>query len=192
MSGGTCEATAYQEFGFQTAAVCVALGNYHNCGPRNRIAAEFGVRIDQRDLRAGLGPGDIGQEHADHVGIVGPGDELEQHDVLWKFLVPSRGAAAIVQGEVIRITGKVADELFRNGGGNWDADYRKMIQSLGAYFRMGHALPADLLAGADEAIAYIKKSGDGDEEIKMLSLFAVKWVKLNPQPVPLAAPDYDR
>jgi putative aminopeptidase FrvX len=41
MSGGTCEATAYQEFGFQTAAVCVALGNYHNCGERNRIAAEF-------------------------------------------------------------------------------------------------------------------------------------------------------
>jgi endoglucanase len=41
MSGGTCEATAYQEFGYQTAAVCVALGNYHNCAERNRIAAEF-------------------------------------------------------------------------------------------------------------------------------------------------------
>jgi endoglucanase len=41
MSGGTCEATAYQEFGYETAAVCVALGNYHNCGERNRIAAEF-------------------------------------------------------------------------------------------------------------------------------------------------------
>src|SRR3569833_1515957 len=41
MSGGTCEATAYQEFGFQTAAVCVALGNYHNCGEGKRIAAEF-------------------------------------------------------------------------------------------------------------------------------------------------------
>ncbi|HLP75323.1 MAG TPA: hypothetical protein VK327_00255, partial [Candidatus Paceibacterota bacterium] len=41
MSGGTCEATAYQEFGFQTAAVCVALGNYHNCGKTNRITAEF-------------------------------------------------------------------------------------------------------------------------------------------------------
>lgn len=41
MSGGTCEATAYQEFGFETAAVCVALGNYHNCGEGNRIAAEF-------------------------------------------------------------------------------------------------------------------------------------------------------
>jgi endoglucanase len=41
MSGGTCEATAYQEFGFQSAAVCVALGNYHNCGASNRIRAEF-------------------------------------------------------------------------------------------------------------------------------------------------------
>ena len=41
MSGGTCEATAYQEFGYQTAAVCVALGNYHNCAPGKRIAAEF-------------------------------------------------------------------------------------------------------------------------------------------------------
>jgi endoglucanase len=41
MSGGTCEATAYQEFGYQTAAVCVALGNYHNCGPAHRIQAEY-------------------------------------------------------------------------------------------------------------------------------------------------------
>ncbi|HYV62093.1 MAG TPA: M20/M25/M40 family metallo-hydrolase, partial [Bryobacteraceae bacterium] len=41
MSGGTCEGTAYQEYGYQTAAMCVALGNYHNCGPRKKIAAEF-------------------------------------------------------------------------------------------------------------------------------------------------------
>src|SRR4051812_48022128 len=41
MSGGTCEATAYQEFGFTTCAVCVALGNYHNCAPHNRIRPEY-------------------------------------------------------------------------------------------------------------------------------------------------------
>lgn len=41
MSGGTCEATAFQELGFQTAAVCIGLGNYHNCGDRNRILAEY-------------------------------------------------------------------------------------------------------------------------------------------------------
>jgi endoglucanase len=41
MGGGTCEATAYQEFGLQTAAVCIALGNYHNCADHNRIRAEY-------------------------------------------------------------------------------------------------------------------------------------------------------
>ena len=46
MSGGTCEATAYQEFGFEAAAVCVALGNYHNCGEKNKIAAEFVSVVD--------------------------------------------------------------------------------------------------------------------------------------------------
>ena len=50
MSGGTCEATAYQEFGFQTAAVCVALGNYHNCAPQNRIKAEFVSVSDVRSM----------------------------------------------------------------------------------------------------------------------------------------------
>jgi putative aminopeptidase FrvX len=41
MAGGTCEATAFQEFGFQTGAVCIALGNYHNCARDNKIAAEY-------------------------------------------------------------------------------------------------------------------------------------------------------
>jgi endoglucanase len=45
MFGGACEATAFQEFGFQIAAVCVALGNYHNCAPTGRIAPEF-VSLD--------------------------------------------------------------------------------------------------------------------------------------------------
>lgn len=47
MSGGSCEGTVYQEYGFQTAAVCVALGNYHNCGPDGRIAAEH---VSGRDV----------------------------------------------------------------------------------------------------------------------------------------------
>jgi endoglucanase len=41
MGGGTCEATAYQEYGFQSAALCVALGNYHNCAERNLIRPEY-------------------------------------------------------------------------------------------------------------------------------------------------------
>ena len=50
MPGGTCEATAYQLHGFRAAALCVALGNYHNCGPRNRIAPEYVSFADVRGL----------------------------------------------------------------------------------------------------------------------------------------------
>ncbi|MEO6741402.1 MAG: M20/M25/M40 family metallo-hydrolase [Chthoniobacteraceae bacterium] len=45
MQGGTCEATAYAIYGYRTAAMCVALGNYHNCGLDDRIAPEF-VSLD--------------------------------------------------------------------------------------------------------------------------------------------------
>jgi len=41
MSGGTCEGTAYQLYGYRCGALCVALGNYHNCGPETEIAPEF-------------------------------------------------------------------------------------------------------------------------------------------------------
>ena len=41
MSGGTCEATAYQIFGTPAAAACIPLGNYHNCTPEGTIGSEF-------------------------------------------------------------------------------------------------------------------------------------------------------
>lgn len=41
MGGGSCEATAFQEYGYRCAALCVALGNYHNSGSENRIAPEY-------------------------------------------------------------------------------------------------------------------------------------------------------
>lgn len=45
MSGGTCEATAFQLLGYRCAGLCVALGNYHNCGPDTQIMSEF-VALD--------------------------------------------------------------------------------------------------------------------------------------------------
>ena len=40
MDGGTTEATAYDLYGYETGAACIALGNYHNAGPRDRVSAE--------------------------------------------------------------------------------------------------------------------------------------------------------
>lgn len=41
MDGGTCEATAFGQYGYRAGALCVALGNYHNLGPRRRVAEEY-------------------------------------------------------------------------------------------------------------------------------------------------------
>ena len=47
MDGGVTEATAYDLMGYETGAACMALGHYHNAGPRGRVAAET---VDLRDL----------------------------------------------------------------------------------------------------------------------------------------------
>ena len=49
MDGGVTEATAYDLYGYETGALCVALANYHNAGPGGRVAAES---VDLRDLEA--------------------------------------------------------------------------------------------------------------------------------------------
>jgi endoglucanase len=41
MAGGTCEGTAFQTYGYRTGALCIALGNYHNCAPDDRIDTEY-------------------------------------------------------------------------------------------------------------------------------------------------------
>jgi endoglucanase len=41
MSGGTCEATAFSAFGYPVTGVAFPLGNYHNAGPENTVAAEY-------------------------------------------------------------------------------------------------------------------------------------------------------
>jgi len=47
MDAGTTEATAFDLLGHETGAACVALGNWHNAGPRGRVAAET---VHLRDL----------------------------------------------------------------------------------------------------------------------------------------------
>jgi endoglucanase len=55
MDGGSCESTVYNHFGTRAAGVCLALGNYHNCGPQGRIAPEFVSWDDYEGLVALLG-----------------------------------------------------------------------------------------------------------------------------------------
>ena len=51
MSGGTCEASAFAVFGYQTTGIAFPLGNYHNGAPEGRIEAEY---INVNDYLGGI------------------------------------------------------------------------------------------------------------------------------------------
>jgi hypothetical protein len=57
-------------------------------------------------------------------------DWTKRHAELWADLVPDRGQASTVQGEIIRMTGRLADEANRNGNVNWDAGHENWCDYL--------------------------------------------------------------
>ncbi|OOW00970.1 ankyrin repeat domain-containing protein [Pseudomonas sp. MF4836] len=117
---------------------------------------------------------------------------FEQHQQLWALLIPSSGAAATVQGEVIRISGRISQEIHHNGSANWDTDFKAMLTALVGHLSSAVALPA---AEIDEAraLAAALRGGDDDAgQTDRLCELAVHWVIANPQPLALAAPAYSR
>jgi hypothetical protein len=113
----------------------------------------------------------------------------DQHQQLWKLLVPSSGAAATVQGEVVRISGRIHDELEGNGGINWDAQYKTMADAFLVHVASGVPLAESRLSEACELVAAVKrKNGDA----RRLCELAVEWVIANPTPVELPRPNYNR
>lgn len=113
----------------------------------------------------------------------------DRHQELWALLVPSSGAATTVQGEVIRISGRIGDEIDRNGGGNWDADFKRMGEAFLRHVASGAPLPEDEQGRATRAVAEVRRRDGATTELCEL---AVNWVALNPRPVALAPPDYAR
>lgn len=106
----------------------------------------------------------------------------EQYGELWELLIPSNGPAKTIQGEVIRITGRVRDEIYRNGAINWDKDYNKMLNALIVYLGSGTPLNGILLKEITSIVKKICKTKDGNEELFRLSELSVKWVLANPNP----------
>ena len=107
----------------------------------------------------------------------------------WDMLVPGSGKAVTVQGEAVRVAGRIRDELFRNGGCNWDKDFRKMLNAFPKYVSQGNPLDAALLAEIEQ----IKKNIlDGDDLADRLVELATLWVIQNPEPIKLEKTEYKR
>ena len=115
----------------------------------------------------------------------------KQHEELWDLLVPGRGKAQTMQGEMIRIVGKVLHEILDNGGVNWDHDYVQMVEALHKFLQMNSGMEAGLV---EEACNLTKKISprSGKKELYRLNELVVQWVIANPEPVKLGDEDYNR
>ena len=93
---------------------------------------------------------------------------------------------------MIRITGRISDEIERNGGVNWDRDYRLMADALCDIFASGSPLPAADLTAAKKSVQHLRGRNKAETNLAGLSELAVRWVLANPDPLPLGATRYAR
>lgn len=116
----------------------------------------------------------------------------EQFIAGYDFLVPSMGTADSLQGEAIRIAGRISNEFHGNGGANWDKDFKRMAKSLLNICEQGNPLSDDEASQLALAIKSVRKGEPTDDEIDTLPRLATAWVVLNPTPIPLGEVDYHR
>ena len=128
-------------------------------------------------------------QHDGQSPIVLAGDTWEKrYEQAWELLVPSRDKASTMQGEVVRIAGKVNDELLRNAMGNWDKEYRKMLTAISGYLQQGNSLSEnELTEVADIQKHILEDDGTGTQRLCEL---ATAWVVQNPQPIALGKVNY--
>ena len=128
-------------------------------------------------------------QHDGKSPIVLTGDTWEKrYKQAWELLVPSSGRASTVQGEVVRIAGRVNDELLRNAMGNWNKEYQKMLNAISGYLQQGNSLSEKELAEVADIQKHILED-DGTGSHRLCEL-ATAWVVLNPEPMALEKVNY--
>ncbi len=128
-------------------------------------------------------------QHDGKSPIVLTGETWEKrYEQAWELLVPSSGRASTVQGEVVRIAGRVNDELLRNAMGNWNKEYQKMLNAISGYLQQGNSLSESELAEVADIQKHILED-DGTGTHRLCEL-ATAWVTKNPEPIALEKVNY--
>ncbi len=115
----------------------------------------------------------------------------EQYNELWEQLVPGTGKAKTVQGEMIRIAGRVSYEILDNGGINWDDAYKKMLHALSGYISLWKDTQKELVREAEILIGKITPSAK-KKTLYRLTEIIVRLVLSDPEPIPLGDTSYTR
>ncbi len=113
----------------------------------------------------------------------------QEHQRLWEAHVPSSGAADTLQGELIRICGKLVDQAYRNGNCNWNEDHETMWRFVGEQITSDSTFEEDTkleIRGIIEEIirdeACPDLSGDGSTYYRVNEK-AVDWCIAHPDPI---------
>jgi hypothetical protein len=114
-------------------------------------------------------------------------DKYEEEFIrLWEDLVPRMGEAPTVQGEMVRVIGRLLRECRGNGNLNWEWDssfFRSMIDFLEAHL-CGPEL-VDEIEGIREALCEAREYARCDAEpLHYLQSIVVDWCRSHPDPIP--------
>ena len=109
---------------------------------------------------------------------------------LWEELVPDQGQADTLQGELLRIAGKLTDQAYRNGNMNWDAEHELLWRFIGMkigndpmFSRADQRLINDKIEEIIRDEACPDLSGDGSSYY-IISEKVVDWCMKHPEPIP--------
>ena len=117
---------------------------------------------------------------------------LRQYGELWDLLVPDSGQCQTLQGDVIRIVGRVGHEVYDNGVINWDRSFGKLLDQYLRVVASGVSLSPDSRSRAEAAVASLKGRSMSHQAVDDITELAVEWVRLNPVLVEMDLPDVDR
>ncbi len=117
---------------------------------------------------------------------------MREFSRLWDQLVPDSGQCQTVQGEVIRIAGRVGYEVYDNGGVNWDRSCGALLDQYLSVVRSGLPIPPSSVARAEAAVASLKSRSMSHQAVDDITELAVEWVRLNPVLVEMDVPDVGR
>ena len=141
----------------------------------------------------------VEQRQAQRAPVVGERLELDpsvpalrQYGELWDLLVPDSGQCQTLQGEVIRIAGRVGHEVYDNGGINWDRSFGKLLDQYLSVVRSGLPMPPASVARAEAAVASLKGRSMSHQAVDDITELAVEWVRLNPVLLEMDLPDVGR
>ncbi|WP_294820382.1 ankyrin repeat domain-containing protein [uncultured Flavobacterium sp.] len=164
---------------------------HHRSGFNKEYVQEYSDALDELYVLFGVTPVPQKVLHDGKSKItVKAGTWQKQFNELWELLIPSSGTAQTMQGEVIRIAGRISDELKRNGGINWDDDYKVMADSFLEFIQTGQSLSREEIDETAKIVSEVKRRTD--KNVNRLAHIAVLWVLANPIPVPAPAVNYDR